>query len=99
MSADNWAICPKCLSNHEEAVSKRQKDVEAAYGKVSSQEYLKLLKDAEDKKKPKNLDTLREDFGIGITEKGEFFVSYRGGCDRCGLEFSYSHEEEIDLEF
>lgn len=97
MSADNWASCPKCLANHQKAVAQRQKNAEESYGKIPAKEYLKLLKGAEDKKKP-SVDTLREDYYIGVNEQGVFRVSYLGSCSECDFSFSYEHEEEASLE-
>jgi hypothetical protein len=34
MSADNWAICPKCLADAKAAADKERAEVYAKYGKV-----------------------------------------------------------------
>lgn len=40
-------------------------------------------------------DTLREDYEIGVSSKGEFFVDYGASCGVCGFVFSHSHKEPL----
>jgi hypothetical protein len=68
----------------------------AAYGKVSSDEYLKLLAAAE-RKRPTLQATLREDYEMHTNESGQFYVSYHCGCEKCGLEFRFEHTEQVPL--
>lgn len=42
MSADNWAVCPKCKLELENIV-KRPHESRKSYGKVTSDEYLSLI--------------------------------------------------------
>ncbi len=93
MSADNWAICPVCKKNNDEANTNRIADAEAKYGKVSSFQYRESAKEAE--RSIVLEESLREDFGIGINEDGEFYVTYRGHCEVCGLDFKYNHAENV----
>jgi len=90
MSADNWAVCPKCKINGEAEHAKAIEAAETMYGKVSANEYLKLL---EKSKQPAKLDdTLREDYEIGILSHGRFYASYGGSCEVCGFSYSFKHE-------
>jgi hypothetical protein len=92
MSADNWAICPKCKkladSEHEQFLNK----MKSGYGKIPPEEYLEMV---EKSKKPILLDqTLREDFGLGVDDVGNFFVSYGCSCE-CGFKFRYDHKQKV----
>lgn len=95
MSADNWAICPKCtekaLKNKVVASAKAKQ----AYGKVSADEYLELIKTANIEYEPEY--TLREDYELGIFD-GEFYVNYHGNCQICGFNFKHSYKEVIKNE-
>ena len=40
--------------------------------------------------------TLREDYDIGIDcDEKEFHVFYRGQCESCGFEFTFSQKKQI----
>lgn len=41
--------------------------------------------------------TLEEDWEIGVTLKGTFYVNYSAFCANCGWEMSYDHEEILNL--
>lgn len=82
MSADNWAICPKCHKTNEEKLSEN-------YGKLSKQEYDNLKKELEESAER---NTLREDYEIGICDGG-FEVNYNGNCDKCGFKYKYNFED------
>lgn len=92
MSADNWAICPKCKITAEEKQKKLKLKAGAAYGKVEPEAYLQMLAEAEGPIVHK--ETLREDFYIGIDEDGDFSASYRGNCTECKFSFSFKHEAD-----
>ncbi len=96
MSANNWDTCPKCKRKAEQehaAIIQATKD---AYGKLTREDYVELLREAE---KPTELeDTLREDWEVGVSDSGQFYVNYRGSCENCGFEFRFTHEEQVNLE-
>lgn len=46
MSADNWAICPKCNAAKIAAKERRLLEAGAVYGKVEPAEYLRMLETA-----------------------------------------------------
>lgn len=64
MSADNWAICPRC------ALQPNPYHEEPRY-------------------------EFREDYELGVLPTGEFFVSYRGCCESCGLTKEFKHSEQL----
>jgi len=95
MSASNWGVCPKCQATAEAIQESRRKKAEKAYGKVTADEYAQLVADANHK-----IDTassLREDYQIGITDDGEFFVIYRGDCQRCDFHHEFKHEKKLSI--
>jgi hypothetical protein len=91
VSADNWALCPKCYSEQQAKRAKRIKEYENAYGKVPPSQWLKLKEAADVEVTGK--ETLREDYEVGIDSDGHFSVSYTGECD-CGFSFTYTHGEK-----
>lgn len=96
MSADNWTVCPKCGKSAKDEQLARIDAASAAYGKVSAAEYERLRVEAA-KPLPEEVETLREDYDIGIY-RGKFSVDYRASCDACGFEHSFKHEVEIGKE-
>lgn len=93
MSADNWAVCPQCNIRKQHEATEKDVSAAASYGKIPSEEYMQSLREAAEFRK--NLvETLD---GIGITEDGEFYVSYRGCCDKCGLLHEFKSREKLTL--
>jgi hypothetical protein len=93
MSANNWAICPRCKIDFDKKRAELVASLKASYGKVPADEYL-LLKEATDEEcKNEQEQTLREDWGIGTDPDGQFGVSYSAKCE-CGFAFHYEHEEQ-----
>lgn len=84
MSADNWAICPKC----KKALKKEPK---TAYGEATEAEYLESIKERDDQL----FYSLREDYTLGINEEGEFSVYYGAHCEVCGFKYEFSHKENL----
>lgn len=86
MSADNWEVAA------------RRKEVEDAYGKVDRAAYslmvIKLEQEETFGAESRAGDTFREDYEMGMTREGRFYVRYRGHCTTkdCG----FSHEFKTD---
>lgn len=92
MSADNWAICPKCQKVEDDKHAKIVEKAETSYGKIPVDEYLNLL---EKSRQPVKLDfTLREDYEIGIQDN-EFYVKYKSNCKVCGFSYEYKYDKRI----
>lgn len=98
MSADNWAVCPKCLKKANDDLEKAREKLNKAYGIVPSIEYLKMFQETE-----RSIESvssyamkaeLREEYEIGIDENN-FYVSYSASCQECGFKYSYQTEEKI----
>ncbi len=96
MSADNWAICPKCEKIAEKSKEAFKLKVQEAYGKFSEDKYLKLTAKLKEPIKVEDQDTLREDFYIGISN-GELHIEYSGSCDKCGFEKKFVKREPIKI--
>jgi len=96
MSATAWSACPRC---HVKAVAEheaKKKAAEAAYGKVSPEEYELLSKQA-----AVPLDeneNLREDYEMWITDSGIFKTHYHAKCSECDFEFDFKHEEVAEVQ-
>jgi len=90
MSADNWAICPRCKTRAEKEYNEKAAVAGAMYGNAPPKEYMTAIAQL---KPPRIEETLREYYELGIENDGVFCVSYRAVC-ACGFEFSYEHEEE-----
>jgi len=95
MSADNWAICPKCEKLEKESINLKRKKADDSYGKVSKEEYEMLNFEAS--QTPQLHQTLRENYEIGINENGEFMIVYRCSCKTCGFSKNFRHEETMRL--
>lgn len=95
MSADNWAICPKCKKKAEEETTESTREARAAYGAKGEQEYRALLQRSQE---PVAIQaTLSEYFDIGIDRQGRFSINYSAGCETCGFKYDYRHEEQLSI--
>lgn len=89
MSADNWAVCPKCLADSLAKENQLKLDAGKAYGKVSPEEMWDKVA------APVAVETsLREDYEVGIDGNGLFEVIYSGSCSTCAFNFRYKHSEQ-----
>ena len=93
MGADNWAICPNCKKKIENARAKLIEKANKSYGKVNPEEYLAMLRRAEKEEEIER--TLREDYELGISEDGQFYVNYRSSCKVCGFHYDYKIEKDV----
>lgn len=94
MSADNWAICPKCHEAFEKKLIEFDETVEKSYGKVPPEEYIRLIAQRAELETKEEPTTLREDYEQGILE-GEYFLRYSGYCDVCKFEFTKKIDEKV----
>lgn len=84
MSADNWAICPKCLRRAELRAAAARATVNSAYGTIPVEEWEARKAELVDVD-PEEHRTFREDYEIYGAETGEITVSYAGRCTECGI--------------
>ena len=103
MSANNWAECPKCRTDSLVDVSKREAALKKLYGKIPVEDYIRKTGELQAERYRMFPDggteatSFREDYEIGMSAQGEFTVSYRGCCEKCGLTFTFSHEQQADV--
>src|SRR4051812_49235291 len=101
MSANNWRVCPQCKARKEAERHAKLAAASKAYGKVPEGDWLKMVEEANrtpDRDKDDLEESLREDWSLGTDADGEFHVSYRAGCERCGFEHRFQHSEKVKLE-
>ena len=98
MSADNWAVCPKCKQERMLKIEKLHKKIKDSYGEISEIDYLDLLKEVKEVVKESDDHTLREDYDIGTFDGDHFEVNYGALCEVCNFKFSYQYSME-DFKF
>lgn len=96
MSADNWAVCPKCKLVVESILEDKKVELAEQYGKIPAREYLNkvhaLNNDIACLKSPDT--TLREEYEIGIRDS-LFEISYSAVCTVCGFNKNFTHKEVL----
>ena len=107
MSADNWAICPKCYKEAKKLDEEYAKSVTEKYGKIPLDEWQKLSNEYQHLKTPfvtRIEETFREDYemGVGFYENGscgrdKFKIGYHGKCEVCGFEVRFKHQEALKI--
>lgn len=94
MSADNWAVCPRCRDRVEAERDERLNEMAKAYGKVGADEYEALRARALDPGEPLK-EMFREDYEFYGVEDGTIVASYSGSCTVCHLETTFRHEHKF----
>jgi hypothetical protein len=81
----------------EKAWDKDKAKLAADYGKIPAAEYMERAQHLS--AGPEfGVETLREDYEIGIIDGVEFFVKYQARCTVCGFKFSFKHSQNIEAE-
>lgn len=95
MSADNWAICPRCKLGGEVEHQGNIDRAAEAYGKVDPDEYEALREIA---RRPLDLEpfrTFREDYEFYGADEGTVVATYEGECSVCSLHVKFRHERQF----
>ena len=95
MSADNWAICPRCRMRAQKEQAERERRVKEDYGKIPAQDYLNLVDAANNP--PQLKYELREDYEFYIDPDNRFSAKYSAKCRTCGWEHSFDHCEFVEV--
>ena len=101
MSADRWAICPKCYVKARVAQTEAAEAARAAYGVKPIEEFDRLRAEAARPLDSETLESLREDWDIGVyaddEDDGRFslVIAYAGKCQTCGFEVVYRYERRV----
>lgn len=85
MSADNWAVCPRCLHEAGQRLEALQEHVRAQYGKVPMEEWDEISTALTEEVDEEKYQTFREDYEIFGAETGVLQIRYKGRCTFCGL--------------
>lgn len=93
MGADNWALCPQCLSNAIRDQRVYEAALHSQYGKIPREEWLTRL-GALGSVDKEDFYTLREDYEFYGVEEGIVTADYSASCAVCGLytQFTYRHK-------
>lgn len=94
MSANNWALCPKCESIRKINQPERKLELNRKYGKISSEEYLRLIEDGKMEEEGELEETLREDYELGISKRW-FHVGYYACCKVCGFTYEFKVDKPV----
>ena len=94
MSADNWAVCPRCVKQARAAEAKALAKVMASYGKVPVEEFDRARADVPTSD-PEKFRTFREDYEIYGADDGDVVVDYGGSCTECGLHLTFTDHHPI----
>ncbi len=93
MSADRWALCPKCMEQARAAEAALMQKIQQGYGEISEAEYHVLLEELQEMDQLPDRN-LREDWELGIRD-GVFKVSYYAQCMECAFVKEFTHREEL----
>lgn len=93
MSASNWAVCPRCVHVWKLALAEKARQAFEGYGILPREVFDALRAEVDAGIDLKACRTFREDYEIYGANTGELTVSYGGGCDTCGLSYSFTHKE------
>jgi len=104
MSADNWAVCPRCSARRQQAAQRLWDDAANAYGVVTRDEYERLCNTAAEHALHEVNDdltanrTFREDYEITGAADGEIVINYSGRCTECNLSLAFEHRHPLLVE-
>lgn len=97
MSADNWAVCPRCDQRRQDEIRAMDIDIAESYGSLTIEEFDRKRLERDEFAANKTPETFREDYEIYGAEDGEVRVSYSGGCKNCGLGIKFEHAHPLDV--
>ena len=97
MSADNWAICPRCKVRRGDRFRALDVALTESYGQVPVEEFDRLRAERDREVGTEQERTFREDYEFWMDENGRFTATYSGGCRECGLGHKFEHVEHIDV--
>jgi len=95
VSADNWAICPRCLDRAKAEVAAQLAVAERAYGNVPAAEYEELRAQAQTPIDPEKFRTFREDYEFFGASEGTIVAGYSGHCGTCSLTVDFRDEHKF----
>ena len=81
MSANNWTVCPICHNLPEEW----RNGIDYLYGKIPRKKFQEIEKEYE----ALQIETVREDWNIGLDDDGAVSIHYSAECHNCGAKWHY----------
>lgn len=91
MSADNWAVCPRCLDRAEADRAAKVQAAADAYGNAPADEYERLRAESQEPIERDTLETFREDYEFHGAKDGTITAVYKGECQTCDLGVAFKH--------
>lgn len=97
MSADNWAVCPKCLKESQDEWAKDHEELLSKYGKIDAEEFVRLKINFPPRPEWNTTEaSVREDYEIFFKNDDlTFNIYYIGECIQCG--WGHKHESHTHL--
>lgn len=95
MSANNWAICPRCLHRARADRLALAQRVADGYGVLPMAEFDVLRAEMDTRLDPEKYRTFREDYELHLDSAGDLNVSYAGGCSKCGLKYDFQVVRDV----
>lgn len=97
MGADRWSRCPRCWRRANQDLVNRQVGLNASYGKVSLQEW---VKESESLARETDLldemnETFRQSWDFSGLTDGVVHVEYSGSCTVCKLVLEFEEDHVI----
>lgn len=92
MSADSWAICPKCLAKHHAVAAGLAEKARAAYGNVPLLDFMRMSEDAASVKTTGLTDSTLAEYKYVGPDDDKFVVHYQAVCQTCGYRLEYNLE-------
>lgn len=90
MSADNWAVCPRCWARAKAKADDEAETVRSLYGTVPVEEFDELRAGLV-RPDPEDYATFREDYEFYGADEGEVTAEYKGHCNVCDLGAELHH--------
>lgn len=95
MSADGWAVCPRCLKRARVKYQEGLDGVAALLAKLTEEER-KIVNPSVKAVNSEDYRTFREDYEFYVNDDGEVEVSYSGHCQVCELGIDFEDKRQIE---
>jgi len=95
MNDENCGVCPRCSASVQIACEDAKRRLITAYGKVSEEEYARLISVAARDRNTLSV-ALRECCEVYMSEAGVLSVYYGCTCEVCGFKHEFNHKEDIN---
>lgn len=94
MSADDWDVCPSCLTKARDEWLAKTDHLSVAYGKIPLDEFDALRDDVAKGINEEDFRTFREDYEFYL-DGFTLHVSYSGHCTECSTGLDLNEEHKI----